>query len=74
MDRVIIRQLIFIWDMASFDNWIRWEIGRTPLKKGGKRKWDYRDNYEDIAMMKSMMIPIILFHLLGAFSAQRSRT
>ena len=33
---------------GTFDNWIKYEIGRHPIKEGGKRKWDYRDNYEDI--------------------------
>jgi alpha-mannosidase len=33
---------------APLNSWIRFEIGRHPIKEGGRRKWDYTIDYEDI--------------------------
>jgi alpha-mannosidase len=38
----------FQQNWAPLNSWIRFEIGRHPIKEGGKIEWDYRDDYENI--------------------------
>ncbi len=33
---------------GPLDNWMKWEIGRHPLKADGKKIWTYEDDYENI--------------------------